>query len=663
MSLQPQLRCVLGATLISLSACLDDGSADEIYIGDDPAAASDDDDGAAAQDDPEFAGGDTVAVTCIVPVSHPTIQSAENDLSCTTVQVNPGVYVENVVIDRDLTIVATTWSTVTIDGGAAGRVIDNVGANVVLRGLRITGGAASSGAGIRSVGSLEVYESLISANVAQGIDPVGGGIQAEGDVLLDRTTVFGNAVRAGPGSATASGGGVYVSAGELVLTNSGTVADNSVTVNNIASCDARGGGIYAVDADVFIDGLSAVHRNTALLTGGSTFSFFAIPQSAEGGGVYISGEGNLLAVSNSRIAANQARIDNGIADGGGIYSYGVEVELGAGTTIRNNTARTQAAGNQLGNAARGGGIWHRFSDVPGQQAPFVIDQAALYGNSALSSGIVGGGAVSTTGGVGNTVTTVVDTSMYDNRALGLPAFAGAIEVNGCCSQTSTTLEIINSTLSGNLANGGAGGSRGGAVLLNTGGYLAEGRVVIVNSTLSGNVTTATGPAYGGAVNLGWTNNATNTLEIANSTIVDNAATSPMASEGGGLWGLREPYLGPINVDIRNSIVYGNTATTGPDCSTSQFTVTSGGFNIFGNTAGCSIAGATANDLVGVNPLLGALAPNGGPTLTRMISGGSPAQDAGNPAGCTDFDNLPLTTDQRGAARAVGPACDIGAVER
>jgi len=59
----------------------------------------------------------------------------------------------------------------------------------------------------------------------------------------------------------------------------------------------------------------------------------------------------------------------------------------------------------------------------------------------------------------------------------------------------------------------------------------------------------------------------------------------------------------------------------------------------------------------VNPQLGALAFNGGPTRTRALQAGSPAINAGsNPLG--------LTTDQRGTGfpRVVGAAADMGAYE-
>ena len=63
------------------------------------------------------------------------------------------------------------------------------------------------------------------------------------------------------------------------------------------------------------------------------------------------------------------------------------------------------------------------------------------------------------------------------------------------------------------------------------------------------------------------------------------------------------------------------------------------------------------DLIGVNPLLGPLQFNGGPTETQALLEGSPAIEAGENAGCP-------ATDQRGVARPQPPGgrCDIGAFE-
>jgi hypothetical protein len=66
----------------------------------------------------------------------------------------------------------------------------------------------------------------------------------------------------------------------------------------------------------------------------------------------------------------------------------------------------------------------------------------------------------------------------------------------------------------------------------------------------------------------------------------------------------------------------------------------------------------STDLLNVNPLLGTLQYNGGPTQTMALLPGSPAIDAGSnaliPSG--------ITTDQRGFARVVNGTVDIGAFE-
>jgi cysteine-rich repeat protein len=61
-------------------------------------------------------------------------------------------------------------------------------------------------------------------------------------------------------------------------------------------------------------------------------------------------------------------------------------------------------------------------------------------------------------------------------------------------------------------------------------------------------------------------------------------------------------------------------------------------------------------------MLGALADNGGPTVTHAIAATSPAFDAGDPAGCSRDDGALLTTDQRGVTRPQFGRCDIGAFE-
>ncbi|HEY4900437.1 MAG TPA: choice-of-anchor Q domain-containing protein [Terriglobales bacterium] len=72
------------------------------------------------------------------------------------------------------------------------------------------------------------------------------------------------------------------------------------------------------------------------------------------------------------------------------------------------------------------------------------------------------------------------------------------------------------------------------------------------------------------------------------------------------------------------------------------------------------------DLNNIDPLLGPLQYNDGPTQTMAIQARSPAIDAGNSSGCIDGQEHLLKTDQRGMPRPdtedkIG--CDMGAYER
>jgi hypothetical protein len=99
------------------------------------------------------------------------------------------------------------------------------------------------------------------------------------------------------------------------------------------------------------------------------------------------------------------------------------------------------------------------------------------------------------------------------------------------------------------------------------------------------------------------------------------------------------------------------------------TVTSHGYNLIGNSDGAGITAQTGDQigtgLAPIDPLLGQLQDNGGPTKTRALLSGSPAIDRRN-------SSQSATTDQRGFARPVddptrgnatnGDGSDIGAFE-
>ncbi len=108
------------------------------------------------------------------------------------------------------------------------------------------------------------------------------------------------------------------------------------------------------------------------------------------------------------------------------------------------------------------------------------------------------------------------------------------------------------------------------------------------------------------------------------------------------------YYEDPSMSLHNTIVAENTTNCGTTGGVSK--VTSKGYNL-DDDGSCASGSTDLSDA----PDLESLADNGGSTETHMPQSTSPVIDAGDPSSC-------LTTDQRGAARPYGSACDIGAVE-
>jgi len=230
---------------------------------------------------------------------------------------------------------------------------------------------------------------------------------------------------------------------------------------------------------------------------------------------------------------------------------------------------------------------------------------------------------------------------------------GSAYSGGAIANTQGTLTVIRSLISGNRAPFGGGDS--GAILNNGGPATATapdppGHLVVDSSTITGN----DARLVGGIFTFGDT---TNTLVIANSTIVGNASMDepdgPLRPSGGGLG------AGDGSVRVQNSILAANVAITGgvttpANCGlTAAGAVSSLGRNI-DSGADCFFAGA--GDLSNTDPLLGLLKDNGGPTDTFALAPTSPAIDR------IPADANCAAADQRGVPRPQGPACDIGAYE-
>ena len=212
------------------------------------------------------------------------------------------------------------------------------------------------------------------------------------------------------------------------------------------------------------------------------------------------------------------------------------------------------------------------------------------------------------------------------------------------------ITVTRSTVSGNTAGGNGGGIY----------EYDSGPVTVVESTISGN----SAGALGGGIY------AYDDVEMHNSTVTGNTA----GDGGGGLfleaYELSGTFLtisgntgpGGANIDVGQGgevalfgSVVSNPLGAGTNCG-GVGTASSAGYNYEAGGDTCGFDQAT--DVVdGGDPLLGALADNGGPTQTMLPATASPLVDQipGTEAGCTG-------TDQRGVARPQVGGCDIGAVE-
>ena len=129
--------------------------------------------------------------------------------------------------------------------------------------------------------------------------------------------------------------------------------------------------------------------------------------------------------------------------------------------------------------------------------------------------------------------------------------------------------------------------------------------------VSGNAANGGGgqPGLGGGI----MNGGVEPLLIANSTLSGNSADN-----GGGIWNSG-------TLEIVNTVL--NTGTSGSNLFDSGGTVRSHGYNLSSDDGGGVLTGP--GDEINVDPLLGPLQDNGGPTLTLELLPGSPAIDAGD----------------------------------
>ncbi|MBL9169196.1 MAG: hypothetical protein JNN07_15760 [Verrucomicrobiales bacterium] len=353
--------------------------------------------------------------------------------------------------------------------------------------------------------------------------------------------------------------------------------------------------------------------------------------------------GGAISSRGGELTLRDVRFENNLAQG--VSSAGTE---GLGGAIDNMGGTINALRCQwTGNLARGGdGLV--LSEQP---------SSVRFGATSARAG-----AIYNDRGVVQLVDCqFVSNAAQGGRGMSEPFQHRGADASGGAIESSGQLDVVGCTFSGNEARGGEGRFSGSFAYSGSGqgsgGAMANhGVLTALNSTWYRNTVTArleslpqgplgegqAAPHRGGAL---FSDSESNTVSIVHATFVGNVAAESFGSRPGNGGAIASDHS---SVRISRS-VFAHAAGS----SNFAGTVIDVGYNLSSDDSGHLQAGGSRS---GLDPRLGTLEDNGGPTWTVSLLADSPAIDA---APHSEF----VVTDQRGVSRPQGVGFDLGAFER
>lgn len=467
-------------------------------------------------------------------------------------------------------------------------------------------------------GKTSLREAIAVANALPGhtitfdpvIFPAGGAatIKLKPDPGYRGLELKGNVTIVGPGASALSVQGAGAGSDFSVFTvDAGVNATISALTVTLGRVLTNGGGINNQGTLTLTD--CAIAGNSSANQGGGIYSTTTLTLTncnithneagGSGGGLYANS--GTTYVTGGSFARNKAGFQGG----------GIEADSGTMTITDTSVTDNMAA-------TSGGGI--RNAD-PGVMSLFrvTIARNTATGANSASGGIINRGTLGMT-----------DCTVVDNKA----SYNGGVANNKPGSVT-----MVRCTVTRNVATSGENGG--------IGNYDDNLTMILTDCTVANNTAATSGGGIGNKGN----------LTLTSCTVSGNTVTGA-AGVGGGV------YLLSGTLTLLSTIVAGNLHGTGPNSVPSDI-IKSGApvidkvsaYNLIGvgGTGNTLLTDATHNNRLGIDPLLGPLQDNGGPTQTMALRDGSPAFDAGTQAPLLD-------TDQRGLPRVFHGKADIGAYE-
>jgi hypothetical protein len=337
----------------------------------------------------------------------------------------------------------------------------------VADGTCATPGGQALGGGIRGGegADLTLIDSALVDNIAHatgnGSFAYGGGMKAEGPLTLIRTLVRGNravAVSSG-GASEARGGGIYLNGFEAVLRSSSIEGNRAFAGPGTAT--ALGGGI-ATENDMTLN-RSTIVDNVASASGTTA--------TARGGGFGQGSNANTTLIS-SHVDANTA-VASGVAfasaSGGGVYQLAKPLSLSK-DTVDGNLAR---AGSAQGASATGGGV-----EAGGAMS---ATASTVSRNAVQSSAHTGQIAEGFGGGLdlGGADASTIQNSTVASNSIHADSFQGSVDAGGGgILAGGGSLLVKASTVARNTAGGAAAN-----VGVDGGGIRQQGGPVTLTDTI------------------------------------------------------------------------------------------------------------------------------------------------------------------------------------
>jgi Tol biopolymer transport system component len=610
----------------------------------------------------------------------------------TTIEVPQGTYGltgGQLLISSDVKIVGGGARSTVIDGSTNGgqRVLEISSGNVTIGGVTIEGGNETSGSGNANPGvgggiwidnpaSLTLEDSMVFDNAA---DFSGGGIDSDGSLMILRSTIEGNSTGGfGAGiddfgsslsitNSTITGNKAQGSGGGLYLGSPGTFTNDTIANNgaDVIGSGGVGGGI-AVSSSAVAGATGLTNTLLAANLQQTTTVNCSDPLVSHGGNLTDDASCGLGAGDHQNATPNLGAVDtSGPTDVLPLQSPSPAIDggnaMGCPMTDQRYVARPQGSGCDIGAyeytppsappteyfVSTVGELDSALVSANGFAVDATIHIAAghydigtllgtnvsvdsdgsvtLAGAGATTTVLDGDGSTNDVVDVGGSIKATIKGVTVENATDTGINDGGLLELDDSVIQNNAGVGIQNNnqglTISGSTIAGNGSASAGVDTQFN-GGVFSEAPITVTNSTVTGN--------NGSGVYVDSGGNA----EFTDVTIAENPG---------------------VGLDLRDlgtavSTIIGK--NTGGDCTNVGDNWTSEHNNLDSDNS-CNFVDST--DWPEVDPLLGPLQNNGGPTPTMALSPGSKAVDHGDDGNC-------VPSDQRGISRPQGPHCDIGAFE-